>query len=89
MPIAKPVPGKGLVSNPCLRGSDVDMQQLPTGALNVYGEPGPHESLAYTVILAAVLPVVYVILLVVLLPLQPVPVATQVYDVAPATGGTV
>ena len=62
---------------------------METGALKVYAELDPQALLAFTVTEPVTLPAVNVALLVVLDPLQPVPVTVHVYEVAPLTAGTV
>jgi hypothetical protein len=59
------------------------------GAENAYAELEPQPLFALTVIEPATVPAVSVILLVVLVPLQPVPDTVHVYEVAPLTAGTV
>ena len=61
----------------------------PIGALNTKALLDPQALLAVTDTEPATAPAVSVILLVELLPLQPVPLTDQVYDVAPDTAGTV
>ena len=58
------------------------------GAVNTYGVLDPHELLAVTDTDPLTLPAVSVALLVVLVPLHPVPLTVQVYEVAPETAGT-
>ena len=59
-----------------------------TEAVNVSGVLAPQELLAVTDILAGTEPAVSEIVLVVLVPLHPVPLTVQVYEVAPDTAGT-
>jgi hypothetical protein len=61
----------------------------PCGAVNVYALLVPQALLAVTDTVPAPVPAVRVIELVVLVPLQPVPLTDHVYDVAPLTAGTV
>ena len=56
--------------------------------MNVYGALAPQALFALTVIEPATLPAVSVIVRVVLVPLHPVPLTVQVYEVAPETAGT-
>ena len=60
-----------------------------TGAAKVYAVLDAQLLFAVTDILAAAVPAVSVIELVVLVPLHPVPFTVHVYDVAPDTAGTV
>ena len=61
----------------------------PCGAVNVYAALDPQALLAVTDTVPAPVPAVSVIELVVLVPLHPVPLTDQVYEVAPLTAGTV
>jgi hypothetical protein len=80
-------PGHGAVAGNVTEAGAAGTE--PIGAENEYAELDPHELFAFTVMVPATVPAVRVILLVVLVPLQPVPLTVHVYDVAPDTAGTV
>ena len=78
--------GQGTVGRVTLAGA---AGAAPIGAEKVYAELLPQTLSAVTDTEPATAPAVSVILLVELVPLQPVPLTDHVYDVAPDTTGMV